>query len=222
MSPRVPIISPSILAADFSKLGEDIASVTRAAGDDAAEWLHLDVMDGRFVPNITFGPMIVSSIRKLSNAFLDVHLMIEQPELIVADFVKAGADLITVHCEATTHVHRTLQQIRELGVKCGVTLNPGTPLEAIRPCLGWVDLVLIMSVSPGFGGQPFIAEAVERVRTVDAWRKEGNHTFQIEVDGGVTDANAAALVEAGCDVLVAGSYIFKAADRAAAMRQLRA
>lgn len=211
------LLAPSLLACDFAHVDKEIESVTCAGAD----WLHLDVMDGRFVPNITFGPILVEGINRLTDCFLDVHLMIVEPEQRVEDFARAGADLITVHTESTTHVHRTLQQIRSLGAQCGVTLNPGSPLNSLEPCLEWVDLVLIMSVSPGFGGQAFIPESIARVEQVARWRRERKLNFRIEVDGGVTDRNATDLVAAGADVLVAGSYVFGAADRAAALRSLR-
>lgn len=212
-----PLIAPSLLAADFARLGSELDDI----GEGGADWLHLDVMDGRFVPNITFGPLLVEAVGRLTDLFLDVHLMIDGPERRIADFVQAGADLVTVHCEATTHIHRTLQEIRGLGVKAGVTLNPGTPLEAIQPCLGWVDLVLVMSVSPGFGGQKFIPEAVQRVATLSDWRQKNGQGFLIEVDGGVTSDNARLLADAGADVLVAGSSVFGQPDRRAAIRALR-
>ena len=200
-------IAPSILAADFAHLETQV----KAAADAGARYIHIDVMDGRFVPNISIGPLIVSALRPLADRadlILDVHLMIVEPERYVQAFADAGADIITVHVEATTHLHRTLQTIREAGVKAGVTLNPGTPLVMVEAVLTAVDLILIMSVNPGFGGQAYIPESSDRIRQVRQWLDERGGTAVIEVDGGVKVHNAAEIAAAGADILVAGSAVF--------------
>ncbi len=202
-------IAPSLLSADFSKLQEDIALVEQGGAD----LLHVDVMDGHFVPNITFGPFIVKAIKKCATIPLDVHLMIEKPERYVEDFVKAGADYLTVHVEACTHIHRVLQQIRATGAKAGVSLNPGTPLSSIEEVLGDVDLILIMSVNPGFGGQSFIEGALDKIKRLRKMLSDrGLDHVEIEIDGGVKLDNIATVAAAGVDIFVSGSGIYKAAD----------
>lgn len=211
-------ISPSILSADFSRLGEEIKSV-EAAG---ADLIHIDVMDGHFVPNITIGPLIVEAARRSTRLPLDVHLMITNPELSIADFAKAGADYITVHVETAFHLNRLIQSIREhKGIKAGVSLNPATPLSSLDYILPDLDLVLIMSVNPGFGGQSFIPSALNKIRQLRKKIDELGLTVEIEVDGGVKPENAAQIATAGADILVAGSAVFGTKDYAAAIRGIR-
>ena len=194
------ILSPSILAADFGKLAEQI----KITEENGAKYLHLDVMDGAFVPSISFGMPVIKSLRKYSGQVFDVHLMIETPERYLEDFKAAGADIITVHAEATKHLHRTVTRIKELGLKAGVSLNPATPLSAIELVLSEVDMVLIMSVNPGFGGQKFIPFTLDKIRKL----REMSPDIDIEVDGGVNKDNVAELVKAGANVLVAGTAVF--------------
>ena len=211
-------ISPSLLSSDFSRLGEEVRAI-EAAG---ADWIHVDVMDGRFVPNITLGPVIVEAIKRVATKPLDVHLMIVEPEKYVEAFAKAGADVLTVHQEASPHLHRTLQAIRNAGAKPAVVLNPGTPLSAIEEVLGDVDMVLLMSVNPGVGGQSFIESTVDKVRRLRAMLDaRGLKDVDIEVDGGINAQTAKRVVDAGATVLVAGSYVFGAKDYAQAIRSLR-
>ena len=209
-------IAPSILSADFAALGADIARVESAGADQ----LHVDVMDGRFVPNITIGPPVVAAVRKRTRLPLDVHLMIVEPERYISEFVAAGADMVTIHLEACTHLQRTLAQIRELGAKAGVALNPSTPASALEYVLDDLDLVLVMSVNPGFGGQSFIPSAHRKIREVRALL--GARPADVSVDGGVKAGLAKSLAEDGASVLVAGSAIFGAADPGEALRAIRA
>ena len=205
-------IAPSILSADFGRLAEDIQAV-EAGG---ADWIHVDVMDGHFVPNITIGPLIVEAARRATDLPLDVHLMIEQPDRYLEAFVKAGAAIVTVHQEACPHLHRTVQRIRELGARAGVAVNPGTPVDAVRDVVPSLDLLLIMSVNPGFGGQAYIPTATTKLAKARAMLEDMNGAAVLEVDGGVVAGNAREIVAAGADVLVPGSAVYGHPDGAAA------
>jgi ribulose-phosphate 3-epimerase len=213
----MPIVAPSLLASDFLRLGEE----SRMLNESAADWFHLDVMDGRFVPNISFGLPVISALRKTTTKTFDVHLMIEEPERYAEDFKKAGADILTVHLEACRHLHRNLQQIRSLGMKAGVALNPHSPVEAIFDMLDDMDLVCVMSVNPGFGGQQFIPLALQKIRNLRKRIDDNKLATLIEIDGGVTLANAREIVEAGTHVLVAGSTVFSSADPIATIKALK-
>lgn len=211
------LIAPSILSADFSKLDEEINKVKKAGAD----WIHIDVMDGHFVPNITIGPVVVSKIRKVTDLFFDVHLMIEKPEKYIKNFKNAGADLITVHAETCDNLPDLINQIKKLGCKAGVSINPETPVEKIEQIVPDVDLVLIMSVHPGFGGQKFIPEVLPKIKkTREIINKTGKEIY-LEVDGGVNNKNAKTIVEHGANVLVAGSFVFKQKDYQKAIASLK-
>ena len=199
------ILSPSIISADFTKLGEEIETIDNAG----AEYIHVDVMDGMFVPSISYGMPVIKSIRKSTGKVFDVHLMISEPIRYIADFAASGADMITVHVEACSDVVATIEKIREYKLKVGITLNPDTPVSAIKPYLNRVDMVLIMSVNPGFGGQKFITSSVDKIKEVKRLRDELNLSYDIEVDGGINIDNLATVLEAGANVIVAGSAIFR-------------
>jgi|SRR5690625_185081 len=210
-------IAPSILSADFSKLGNEIKDVEKAGAD----YLHVDVMDGHFVPNITIGPLVVEAIKPVTNLPLDVHLMIENPDKYIPAFANAGASIITVHQEASVHLHRTIESIKTLDVRAGVVLNPATPAILIKEILSKIDMILVMTVNPGFGGQSFIYETLSKIEQIAKWRKELGLSFEIEVDGGVNTDTAKLCTDAGADVLVAGSAIFDQPDRSQAIKEIR-
>lgn len=210
-------IAPSILSADFSRLGEEIKDVEIGGAD----YIHVDVMDGHFVPNITIGPLIVEAIRPVTKLPLDVHLMIENPDSYIEAFAKAGADYITVHVEACKHLHRTIHYIKSFGVKAGVVLNPATPVDSIRHIIEDVDMVLLMSVNPGFGGQKFIPSVLQKIQEVKKLADSLGLTIEIEVDGGVNEVTAKQCIEAGANVLVAGSAVYNEKDRGKAIAALK-
>ncbi|WP_027363619.1 ribulose-phosphate 3-epimerase [Desulfotruncus alcoholivorax] len=210
-------IAPSILSADFATLGEQVRKVETAG----AELLHIDVMDGHFVPNITIGPLVVEALRPVSNLIFDVHLMIENPDLYIIQFARAGAGIITVHAEACPHLHRTVQLIKETGVKAGVALNPSTPPDVLEYVLGQLDLVLVMTVNPGFGGQKFIREMLPKISKIKAMLEQIQSNALLQVDGGVNVHTARDVAAAGADTLVAGSAIFGAADPARAVQKIK-
>lgn len=211
------LISPSLLAADFGNLQRDIEMVNKSEAD----WFHLDIMDGVFVPNISFGFPVMKYIKKHAQKPLDVHLMITDPDRYIDDFYKAGADILTVHLETCHHLHRTVQKIKSLGIKAGVSLNPHTPIHLLQDIIADIDLVLIMSVNPGFGGQKYIPNALEKVKELKKLIVSKKSNALIEVDGGVDNTNAKALIDAGCDVLVAGSYIFKSENQPETIKGLK-
>ena len=213
----MPIIAPSILSADFLNLGRDIEMVNNSEAD----WFHLDVMDGRYVPNISYGMSIISQMKKAARKTFDVHLMILEPEKYFEDFKKAGTDILTIHYEASTHLHRSVQAIKALGMKAGVALNPHTPVQLLEYILPELDLVLIMSVNPGFGGQKFIPQALDKIRTLRKMIDAGRYNTIIEIDGGVTLENAPEIVAAGTDALVAVNTIFSAADPTNMIKRLK-
>ncbi|HIE66087.1 MAG: ribulose-phosphate 3-epimerase [Nitrospira sp.] len=210
-------IAPSILAADFSRLGEEIRAV-EAAG---ADWIHIDVMDGRFVPNLTIGPLIVDAVRKVTTLPLDVHLMIVEPDNLIPEFIKAGADSVTVHVEACPHLHRTIQMVKQHGARAGVSLNPATPISSVEEILGEIDLLLIMSVNPGFGGQAFIPRVLNKIREARTEIDARHLKIDLEVDGGVKVENTQMLAKAGVDVFVAGSAIFQSPNYGQTIRDIR-
>ncbi|MBT3487570.1 MAG: ribulose-phosphate 3-epimerase [Desulfobacula sp.] len=211
------IIAPSILSADFTRLGEELINIEQAGAD----WIHIDVMDGQFVPNISYGPIIVDACKRASNLVLDVHLMIETPDLIIPEFARAGANYISVHQEACNHLHRSLQLIKSFGIKAGVALNPATPLSSIEWIVDQLDFVLIMSVNPGFGGQNFIESSITKIKNLSKMLKEKNSTAIIQVDGGINNSTIKAVSEAGATSFVAGSAIFNTEDYKETISSLR-
>ncbi|MBL7723825.1 MAG: ribulose-phosphate 3-epimerase [Chitinophagaceae bacterium] len=213
----MPIIAPSLLAADFLNLKDECTMLN----ESEADWYHLDVMDGRFVPNISFGPMIIEFIRKATTKVCDVHLMIEEPEKYAAQFKNAGADILSVHIEACRHLHRNIEQIKSLGMRAGVAVTPHTPVSALNDILHDIDLVCLMSVNPGFGGQKFIPYTLDKIKQLRKMIDERGLKVHIEIDGGVTVENAASIIAAGADVLVAGNTVFKSADPKKTIAQLK-
>ena len=219
MAPKTDeiIIAPSILPADFSRLGDEIKAVEQAGAD----WIHVDVMDGHFVPNITIGPLVVEAVRKVTELPLDVHLMIENADRYIGEFISAGSDIITVHVEACTHLNRTIQLIKEQDVKAGVVLNPATPLSSLEEILHEIDMVLLMSVNPGFGGQKFIPSMLDKIQNLSEVMSHYENPIELEVDGGIKAENVGEIKQAGASVLVAGSAIFNAKDYKKAITSLR-
>ena len=213
----MPLIAPSMLSADFLKLGEEIDMINNSDAD----WFHLDVMDGQFVPNISYGMPIIAQMKKRATKTFDVHLMIEQPERYLEEFKKAGADYLTVHYETGYHIHRTLTSIKALGMKAGLSINPHTPVEMVQDIIHEIDLLLVMSINPGFGGQKFLPLTLNKIRKAKEMIWNAGCGTLIEIDGGVTLENAAEIVEAGADVLVAGNTVFSAADPTEAIRRLK-
>jgi ribulose-phosphate 3-epimerase len=210
-------IAPSILSADFGRLADEVRAVEEAGAD----WIHVDVMDGRFVPNITIGPLVVEAVRRVTDLPLDVHLMIEQPERYVGDFVKAGAATVSVHAEACPHLHRTIAQIREAGARASVALNPATPAVGVEPVLADLDQVLVMTVNPGFGGQKFIESTLSKIETLRGWIREGSLAVDVEVDGGIGVETIGRAARAGANVFVAGTAVFGAGEYGTAIAGLR-
>jgi len=213
----MPIIAPSLLAADFLNLD----AACKMLNESQADWFHLDVMDGHFVPNISFGPMLIEFFRKATTKVCDVHLMIEEPEKYAEAFKKAGADNLTIHIEACRNLHRNIQQIKELGMKAGIAVNPHTPVESLQDILADIDIVCLMSVNPGFGGQSFIPHTLTKIKQLRKMIDERSLKVKIEIDGGVTIENAASIIDAGADVLVAGNTVFKSADPKATIAALK-
>lgn len=211
------LVAPSLLSADFANLQKEVEAVDNAGAD----WIHFDVMDGHFVPNITVGPMVVKSLRKYTDKVFEVHLMIENPEKYVEEFSKAGSDIITVHQEATVHIHRLVTLIKSFDCKAGVSINPGTPVSVLEEILPYLDMVLIMSVNPGFGGQNFIETSVDKIKKLRSLADKSNPDLLIQVDGGINDKNLEQLKSAGCDIVVAGSYIFGSGDYKKAIDSLK-
>jgi ribulose-phosphate 3-epimerase len=211
------IIAPSILSADFARLGDEVKAVEQAGAD----WIHVDVMDGHYVPNITIGPVVVEALRKVTELPLDVHLMIEDADKYIGEFISAGSDIITVHVEACTHLNRTIQLIKEQDVKAGVVLNPATPLSSLEEILHEIDMVLLMSVNPGFGGQKFIPSMVDKIQNLSDIMSNYENPIELEVDGGINSENVGDIKEAGASVLVAGSAIFNSKDYKKAIKSLR-